>query len=151
MVERDFFHFLTCNKSFFIQWGFSSTIFISLCALHKLSFQQEFAVKKHCKYSDAWSPYEEATPHSTCLQLLLASSLFIMIMNIRPPRQLTSTSYTLVNHISSIYSRHTCTFASLRLWLPPGGHGITEGLGRATCHGWALETSTAVVKMIVKF
>lgn len=24
--------------------------------------------------------------------------------------------------------------------LPPGDHGITEGLGRVTCHGWALRS-----------
>ena len=95
MVERDLFHFLTRNKCFFIQWGFSSTIFISLCALHKLIFQQEFAVKIAAS-TVMFDAHEEATPHSTCLHTLPASPVYIMTMNIQPPIHVT--------HISSIYS-----------------------------------------------
>lgn len=67
-----------------------------------------------------------------------------MTMNIQPPIH--------VKH-TSLDTRYYCLlieFTSHQFILPPGGHGITEGLGRATCHGWALETSTAAVKMTVK-
>lgn len=134
---------MTNSSVFECVWGWltsSSTIFISLCALHKLSFQQEFAVKTTAS-TVKFDAHEEATPHSTCLHTLPASPVYIMTMIFQPPIH--------VKH-TSLDTRYYCLlieFTSHEFILPPGGHGITEGLGRATCHGWALETSTEVAKM----